>query len=256
MLENNNNVSSHGNIKFLGVARVNDKCVVASLTVKQDEDKAAYFTAVREVLSAQGFEDKIKPGLRFRLVGEVNAFNFIRGEDELVYMLITAMDYPERLLWKFMGDFMNQYSQQFGEASKTCVSGALDGKAKKLLNSFVVEYDDPTKDKLVAILKTSEDIKVKMNKNITDMLENIKIAESIEDTTQDLERAASDFHNNSKALKNSELWKKYRVYACCGVGFLIVIIFLILVIGTNGNNKITNPPTPTMMPTKRPGYNG
>lgn len=55
-------------IKFVAVARAMDRVVVASLTVQRGDDAEQYHTAVREVLAAPDFTNKVSPNARYKFV--------------------------------------------------------------------------------------------------------------------------------------------------------------------------------------------
>ena len=139
-------------IKFVGVARALDRTIVASLTVQKQDVQDQYHTAVREVLGAPDFTAKVTPGARYRLVGDVNAFNFTTDKDNRVYIVISAQSYPERLVFPLLNELVQRFQQEFGQASMTCTAGALDGRAKKLLVALAEEFDDPARrDRLAQV---------------------------------------------------------------------------------------------------------
>ena len=132
-------------IKFIGVARALDRTIVASLTVQKQDVQDQYHTAVREVLAAPDFASKVTAGARYRLVGDVNAFNFTTDAENRVYIVISAQNYPERLVFPLLNELVQRFKQELGPASATCAAGALDGRAKKLLVALAEEFDDPTR---------------------------------------------------------------------------------------------------------------
>jgi hypothetical protein len=87
----------------VAVARTVDRVMVASYVhQKGDHNLAQYNNAVQEVLAAPDFVDKVTAGARYRLVGEVNSFNFTVDNNGRVYIVITVTDYPGELLMRLL----------------------------------------------------------------------------------------------------------------------------------------------------------
>mmetsp|Transcript_10743 Transcript_10743/g.17606 ORF Transcript_10743/g.17606 Transcript_10743/m.17606 type:complete len:140 (-) Transcript_10743:320-739(-) len=119
-----------GNIKFVAVARASDGVLVGSyLAQKGDVDLEKYRNAVQEVLCAPDFQYKVTPGSRYRLVGDINAFNFTTDVQQRVYIVITVAEYPERLVFPMINEMIPQFKQEFGEKALSCPEGALNKKS-------------------------------------------------------------------------------------------------------------------------------
>jgi hypothetical protein len=181
-------------IKFIAVARALTRDVVASLTVNKNDSSEQYHTAVREVLSAPDFSNKVSSGARYRLVGDVNAFNFTTDPEHRVYIVISAYDYPERLVFPMVNDLVLKFKGEFGVPSLTSPAGALDSKAKKMFQALADEYDDLTKrDKLAQVQAQVQNVKLTMGKNLDSMLKNIDKAKDIEESSNTLSMSAAKY---------------------------------------------------------------
>lgn len=149
---------------------------------------------VREVLSAPDFSKKVTPGARYRLVGvgDVNAFNFATDPEQRVYIVISHQDYPERLVFSLINDLINAFKAEYGTQSLNCPAGQLDSKCKKLFQSLIDEYDDPTKrDKILNVQHQIQGVKEIMNRNLDSMLKNIETATDIEESSKKLQDQAA-----------------------------------------------------------------
>lgn len=92
------------------MARASDQVTVASyMPEKADHNADQYQNAVQEVLSAPDFVYKVAAGSRYRLVGDVNAFNFTTDAQQRVYIVITVIDYPERLVFPLINEIIPQF---------------------------------------------------------------------------------------------------------------------------------------------------
>jgi len=235
-----------GNIKFIAVGRALNRDVVASLTVGKNDSSEQYHIAVREVLSAPDFSNKVSPGARYRLVGDVNAFNFTTDPEQRVYIVISAFDYPERLVFPMINELVLKFKTDFGPQSLTCPAGALDSKVRKLFQSLADEYDDPTKrDKLAQVQAQVQGVKLTMGKNLDSMLKNIDKAKDIEESSAQLQAQAAKFDEQAKVLKRRELCRKWQTTALIVVAIAIVIIVVVVAfVGPAGfSGGSTNPPT-------------
>ena len=246
-------------IKFIGVARAQDRTLVASLTVQRGDVQDQYHTAVREVLSAPDFANKVTPGSRYKLVGDVNSFSFVTDPEARVYIVIHAQSYPERLVFPLINELITKFKAEFGAASTTCVAGALDGKAKRLFQALADDYDDPTKrDKISQVQAQVQDVKQVMHKNIDSIIQNIDVATEIEDATKRLQDQAERFDTQARTLKRRELWRKYKVTLAICLGLVLLIGVLLLafqpwsIAGLGGGSPTpgiaTQPPVPTIAP--------
>lgn len=237
-------VRTKGNIKFVAVGRALNRDVVASLTVGKNDSSEQYHTAVREVLSAPDFSNKVSSGARYRLVGEVNAFNFTTDPEHRVYIVISAFDYPERLVFSMINELVIKFKQELGPQSLTCPAGALDSKARKLFQVLADEYDDPTKrDKLMQVQAQVQGVKLTMGKNLDSMLKNIDKARDIEESSAQLQAQAAKFDEQAKTLKRRELCRKWQTtFAIVFFLALVVTVLVVALVGPGIGGGSTNPP--------------
>jgi len=239
-----------GNIKFIGVGRALDRVLVASLTANKHDAAEQYHTAVREVLSAPDFSNKVAPGARYRLVGDINAFNFTTDNEHRVYIVISSFNYPERLVFPMINDLVITFKKEFGPQSLTCPASALDGRAKKMLQNFVEEYDDPTKrDKLSQVEAQVQGVKLTMGKNLDSMLKNIDTATNLEESSKKLQDQAAKFDERAKTLKRRELCRKWQMTAAIVCVLLIVIAVAVILLVPYMPQGTASTPAPTLAPT-------
>jgi len=225
------------NIKYVAVARSTDQVTVASyMPEKGDHNSDQYLNAVQEVLSAPDFQYKVTPGSRYRLVGDINAFNFTTDAQQRVYIVITSIDYPERLVFPMINDIIPAFKQDFGDKALTCEANALNKKTESMFSKLVEEYDDPAKkDKLSAVIAKVEDVKLTMHSNIDGMLRNIDHTEQVEKTTSKLHEQAKLFDQQARTIKKQEQWKNMKMMLVIGGISAIVLIIIIISLTANWN---------------------
>ena len=223
-----------GNIKYVAVARANDQVIIAShVASKGDTNVSQYENSVKEVLSAPDFQYKVTQGSRYRLVGEVNAFNFTVDQQQFVYICITAIKYPERLVFPMLNSLAPKFKQEAGERALQCNPNELSKKVEGVFVNLLNEYDDPTKkDKLSSVMSTVEGVKLTMHNNIDGMLRNLDQTEQVERTTAKLHEQARLFDSQARTIKRQEQWKNMRMSLLIG-GVALLIFILIIVSLTN-----------------------
>jgi len=236
-----------GYLKFLAVARVSSKDIVASLVVDSRDNPEQYQNTVMEVLGAPGFAGKVTAGARYRLAGDVNAFNFTIDQEQRVYVLISALEYPERLAFQLINEMIPKFQQEFGAAALTSPAKGLDGKARKMFQTLVEQYNDPARmDKLARVQKQVDDTTSRMGASLNQMLANIDKAQDIEESSNQLRSQADMFQRQSTTLRRQELWKKYQTTAMI-VCFVLVVILLLIV--AFAGPRSAPAPSPTTPPT-------
>ena len=218
-----------GNIKYLAVARASDQVIVASFVAfKNDANLSQYQNSVKEVLNAPDFQYKVTQGSRYRLVGEVNAFNFTVDQQQLVYICITAINFPERMIFPMLNELAPKFKKELGEKALQCNPDELSRKAEGIFSAMVTEFDDPTKkDKLSSVMSKVEDVKLTMHNNIDGMLRSLDQSEQVERTTAKLHEQARLFDNQARTIKRQEQWKNMKMSLLIGGVVLLIVILLI-----------------------------
>lgn len=224
--------SNRNNIKFVAVARTVDRVMVASYVhQKGDHNLAQYNNAVQEVLSAPDFVQKVTPGSRYRLVGEVNSFNFTVDGNGRVYIVITVTDYPERLAFAMINELIPQFSKDLGSRADTCAENGLKGASKKIFSALADEYDDPSnKDKISRVRDQVEDVKSIMHNNIQGMLHNLDDASKIDQDAQVLQEQAAKFQQQAKTIKRREQWKNWKLTLV--IVAVVVLVLIVIIVST------------------------
>jgi hypothetical protein len=236
-------------------ARAGDKVLVASHAVQRGEAEDKYLPSVREVLAAPDFARKVQPGARYRLTsGGSNAFNFTADGQQIIYMVITLAEYPERLVFQMINELVVRFSD-LAPAAKTCAAGGLDSKARKIFSQLAWQYDDPTQvDKLSVVQEQVYGVQKQMAQNVDQMIRNIDTASNIETKSRDLQESAQLFNRTSVALKRAELCRKYKITACLVLA--VVVLILVIVLSLFGPQIATAAaaPSPGTSPTAPPTF--
>ncbi|GBG31460.1 Vesicle-associated membrane protein, putative [Hondaea fermentalgiana] len=223
------NANGYGRIKFVAVARADDGKLVASyLPSRADSDVEKYHHAVHEVLCAPDFQHKVKPGSRYRLVGDINAFNFTTDTQQCVYIVITVANFSEKFVFPLINELIPAFKDACGDEATSCEEGALSKKVEPSFARLVRAYDNPSSDKIASLQAKVGDIAVSVGDSIGGALRNINKAEQLEEQTMRLQDEAELFHKQTNQLKRHEQWRKWKMNIVIG-GILLLIIVIIIV---------------------------
>lgn len=211
------------NIKFMCVVRlVPDKIIVASYP----KNSLEYTNAVEKVINSPDLSNKLTPGVRYRLTGDINAFNFLVDAKLRLYIVITVKSYPERIVFQMINELINQFLQDYSVTSLTCASNGI--KCNKLFQKFFEKFDNPD-DKLTEVIVLLNGAKKKMGENIDMALENVDQLKEIEKSTEILVDQSAKFYTDAKVLRRRELCKQYKTIACIVFSILLLLTVILLV---------------------------
>jgi len=190
----------------------------------------------------------VQTGARYRLAGDVNAFNFTTDAEHRIFVVISGQDYPERIVFPMINDLVTKFKKEFATSSLTVAPGGLNEKARKLFMQLVEDYDDPSKkDKLAQVQASVQDVKLSMHRNMDVLLNNIDKSKQIEQSSLRLQDQASRFDQRATELKRKEKCKAYKTWACVAVSAIIIGgAILIAILGVGGSPS--TPALTTMAP--------
>jgi len=121
--------SSYNNVLFIGVARLSDVAVVASLAYNSTVD----LTGVKAVLDQKmGMTE----GTHYSFTTGSNCWHLMADAESRVYILITADSYPARVATACVDDLSRMFLSKAGEKSLTCKEKALDKPCKNLFEKL------------------------------------------------------------------------------------------------------------------------
>eukprot|EP00753_Platysulcus_tardus_P006735 PLAT14510.1.p2 GENE.PLAT14510.1~~PLAT14510.1.p2 ORF type:complete len:261 (+),score=95.28 PLAT14510.1:67-783(+) len=203
---------SSGSVKFVAVARVEDKEVVAAVTVlPKDPSYDLYLKSVSEVLSAAGVSS-VAPRSRRSLNCDPNTFNFVIDEEGRMFIAITDADYPDRLVFAMIDELAETFTKKYGGKSLTAAAGSLNKGATKLFKDILARYDDPASlDKMSRVMERVEEVKGKMADNISTVLATTERMEDLEDKSAALSSSAAVFKGRATNLKRAMRWRALKL---------------------------------------------
>mmetsp|Transcript_30713 Transcript_30713/g.84387 ORF Transcript_30713/g.84387 Transcript_30713/m.84387 type:complete len:236 (+) Transcript_30713:42-749(+) len=220
---------SYGNVFFLGVARTTgvgvtiSSMIVASFSYHTETD----LQGVKSVLEQPNVN--LSPGKHYSFTVGQLAWHLISDDMGLIYVLICALSYPQRCAHSCLEDLQRTFSARFGDKAMTAKERSLDKGASNLLLQTCQRYDNLAEvDKLAAVAKKVESVKLVMQENVDLALQNCVKLESIEAAAEELQQQAGVFKRNATELKNKMWWKNMKMRLIIAA---IVIIILAIIVG-------------------------
>lgn len=209
-------VPRYGNVSFIGVARIVDRCVVASLAYNSSVD----LSGVKEVL---GQKMGMQAGTHYSFTTGQMAWHLMADAQGRIYIAITAASYPPRVASQCVDDLSRTFIAKAGEKSLTCKEKALDKACKSLFEKLCAKYDNLSEvDVLSGVTAKVESVKLVMQDNVELALKNCVTLESIEDKAEQLQQQAGVFKKTAKDIKNKMWWKNLKMKLA--IAFIILAI--------------------------------
>jgi len=142
-------------VRFLAVARMEDRVVVAAYTHGGSSSREPLHTDVlHKVLRSQKtVTDNPRLTITDREVGTVH----YDTDRSAIFVAITAFEYPQRLAFKCIGELKSRFQASFGEALHKSAEGGLSKPARQILADLCTMFEDPAAvDKTIGVLRQVE----------------------------------------------------------------------------------------------------
>ncbi|GAB5031845.1 vesicle-associated membrane protein 7b [Nannochloropsis oceanica] len=214
---------SSGNIQFLGVARLQDRAIVASHAYNTIID----LNGVKEVLTSDQLS--VRPGVYFSFASGGSAWHLVSDVEGRIFILISERSYPVRAANACLDDLQRSFLIKTGTKSLEVKEKGLDKTCGEMLRKLCEKYDDLLQvDKLAAVMNKVDSVKLVLQENVQVALANCVTLENIESAAEDLQAQAGMFKKNATTLKKQMWWKQLRMKLL--VALVIVAILLVIII--------------------------
>ena len=169
----------------------------------------------------------------------------------LIYILICAPDYKPNCAYMCLEELQRQFMSQVGQKACTAESEQYSSLCRNLMQVLCKKYNDlATVDKLAAVAKKVENVKVVMQDNVDVALQNCVKLENIEKQAEELQQQAGVFKKNANELKNKMRCKEIKLKLC--IAFIILSVLGAIIGVIVWQVKSNEPaPSPTQAPTNR-----
>ena len=113
---------------------------------------------------------------------------------------------------------------RFGSKASTAKERSLDKTCSQMFGTICVKYDNLSEvDKLAAVAKKVDSVKLVMQENIDIALQNCVKLESIEKAAEELQQDAALFRRGATDLRKKMWWKNIKMKLIIGFIFLAVL---------------------------------
>lgn len=215
------------NLYFLGVARVQGEGIVIA---QHSNDSNVELSGVTQVIEQPTMN--MQPGKHYSFnVGENQAWHLICDELGLIYILICVPSYKAKCAYLCLDELQRQFMHSVGEKATTAKTEQYSSHCRNMMTILCKKYNDLEKvDKMAAVAKKVENVKIVMQDNVDAALQNCVKLENIERQAEELQMQAGVFKKNANELKNKIRCKEIRlklIIATCVLAVLGAIIGII-----------------------------
>lgn len=218
-------MSSNQNIFFVGVARRDNGSgvVVGSFSYNTETDLAV----VKQVLEQPNMN--LQQGKHYSFAVAQMAWHLIQDDLSLIYILICQQNYPQRCAHGCLEELKVQFGQKVDpHKATTARDRAFDRTCATVFDKICRKYDNLAEvDKLAALAKKVDSVKLTMQENIDVALQNCVKLESIEAQAEELQQQAGVFKKSANELKNKMWWKNMKMWLI--IGFIVLVILGIII---------------------------
>lgn len=198
--------------------------VVASYSYNTDTD----IGGIKQVLEQPNMN--MSPGKHYSFSVAQMAWHLIADDLGLIYILICQINYPQRTAHACLEELQRTFVAKFGDRATTAKERSLDKPSSNLLQLMCQTYDNlAAVDKLSAVSKKVESVKLTMQENVDIALQNCVKLETIEKAAAELQQQAGVFKRNANELKKKMWWKNIKMKLIIG-GVILVILGIIIAI--------------------------
>eukprot|EP00349_Pseudokeronopsis_sp_Brazil_P008184 CAMPEP_0202965822 /NCGR_PEP_ID=MMETSP1396-20130829/9919_1 /ASSEMBLY_ACC=CAM_ASM_000872 /TAXON_ID= /ORGANISM="Pseudokeronopsis sp., Strain Brazil" /LENGTH=212 /DNA_ID=CAMNT_0049688933 /DNA_START=100 /DNA_END=738 /DNA_ORIENTATION=- len=157
-----------------------------------------------------------------------SGWHLIADDLNLIYILICTNTYPQRVAHQLLEELQRTFVNKIGDKATTAKERSLDKTCAQMFRTICVKYDNLSEvDKLAAVSKKVDAVKLVMQENIDIALQNCVKLESIEKAAEELQQQAGVFKRNANELKKKMWWKNIKMKLI--IGFIILAILGIII---------------------------
>jgi Synaptobrevin len=249
------------NIKYVAVARISDKTVVADhMTAEHGElTKGLVDGKIARVLGSERVHQGGRLTILDKDVGNINydadpACLYLgkihclmlhsehQGSldvcsltsvapcflwDALRFAVITAKDFPQRNAFKLLEEVRIEFEKEYADEFNSSKAFGLNKKARPLLKNIASKYDGTAANtKLQAVALQVDEVKGTMQSNINAVLKNQENLDTLLESSSTMRTDASAFQKSAVKVKDRLWWQNVRLM----IAIIVLLIVLVLII--------------------------
>jgi vesicle-associated membrane protein 4 len=220
-----------GKLFFLGAARLSDKLILAT---QSHNGKAIELSAVKQMLYAL---TSITSGQLYTFgMGEAS-WNLMETGG-VIYIMAVVESYPTRIAAQCLNECATLFIARVQDSWKTCKEGALASPAHNILVNLCTKYDNLLDmDKVASTMAKVEAVKLQMQDNIQQSLENCIKLEKISADAEELQAQAGIFRGQAKQLRSNMCWQNFKTKLVIAAIVVVILLIIILAICVSGGGN-------------------
>lgn len=159
----------------------------------------------------------------------------------VLHIVVTAIDYPERLANQLTEKLRTAFSAKFQAQYAAAEEDALSKSAKKVFEPICAQFDDPAAaDKAAAVQKQAEAVSAVMAENVKVMLDNQASLNEVEDKAHEMRNNAKSFKKTATEVKKQMWYENVKYTIILGVILALVATAIIVpvVMKVKGNEML------------------
>eukprot|EP01040_Poterioochromonas_malhamensis_P018061 gene18061-20968_t len=197
---------SYNNVHFVGVARIDGEGIVVA---SYSHHAAIDIGGVKQVLGQPNLN--ISAGKHYVFSIGTSAWHLIGDDLNLIYIVICKDSYPQRVAHQCLEELQRNFVNKVGSKASTAKERSLDKTCSQMFGTICVKYDNLSEvDKLAAVAKKVDAVKLVMQENIDIALQNCVKLESIEKAAEELQQDAALFRRGATDLRKKMWWKNIK----------------------------------------------
>lgn len=210
--------SNPRNIRFIAVARVPDRVIVATYGPRTPMERE---TAM--ILESAKYLEH--PRLTFQNPeSHTNIHYEYFTNTQNLYLVVTPEAYKQSHAFSFLRELSGTFEKMHAATFPTANAHSLTRSSYKLFIQLVSKYQYPDElDKVAAVSEQVEQVKGIMQDNINNVMTNNENLEDLVQNTENMGREASEFQRGAQAVRRQMSWRNKRVLVTALAGLALFV---------------------------------
>jgi Synaptobrevin len=200
-------------LRYGQIVRPSDQ---TTLVLGSISDNASSYTKEAIKIKDKMIQAELNPNERKKIVSKNGAWICEADGNNILYMVLIAQDYPERLGYQLINEFKRGLSDvpNYYNASAAEITRSYEGKFMELSK----KYNNPASfDSMTSVTGKVDVATKKMEDNIKKALENQQDLNNVNAKTENLKNLAEEFNENADELRKIMYWRNMKLKMIMGM---------------------------------------
>ena len=151
-----------------------------------------------------------------------------QADTSYLYAVVSSDTYPQRCAFQFLDEMSRLLAASYGDKMATGHENDLSNALKGPLSNLSNKFDDLASiDKVAAVNGQLDDVKLVMQDNVNQMLQNQESAANLEERSNVLKNQAQVFNQQATSLKREMWWQSTQIQIII-VALIIALIAIVV----------------------------